>query len=75
MVKHVVLEGSDHAMLILFTKVVQPRRKCQFMYDPRWNQDEQCGEVVRQEWGRVHEGAPAHILVSKLRKVKHGLLQ
>ncbi|KAM1060771.1 hypothetical protein ACFX2B_025120 [Malus domestica] len=45
------------------------------MYDPRWNHDEQCSEVVRQEWERTHNGAPAHILVSNLRKVKFGLLQ
>ena len=48
-VNHVVLEGSDDAMLLLSTKMVQPRRKRQFMYDPRCNQDERCDEVVRQK--------------------------
>ena len=33
-VKHVVLEESDYAMLVLSTEVVQPHRKRQFMYDP-----------------------------------------
>lgn len=36
-VKHVVLEGSDHAMLVLSMEVDQPRRKKRFMYDPRWS--------------------------------------
>ncbi|KAB2622357.1 ribonuclease H protein [Pyrus ussuriensis x Pyrus communis] len=41
------IEGSDHAMLVLFTKVDQPRRAKRFMYDPQWNIDPKCGEVVR----------------------------
>lgn len=44
------------------------------MYDLRWNQDKQCGEMVQQGWGSVHGGSPAHLLVTNLRKVKHGLL-
>lgn len=70
-----MLKWSDHAMLILSTEVAQPHRKRQFMYDPQWNQDEGCGEMVRQKWGSAHRGSPAHILVLNLREVKHGLLQ
>ncbi|KAM1398237.1 hypothetical protein ACFX2I_015708 [Malus domestica] len=47
-VKHVVLEGSDHAMLVLSTEVDQPRRKKRFMYDPRWSQDPKCDEVKNE---------------------------
>lgn len=45
-VKHVVLEGSDHAMLVLSTVIDQPRKTKRFMYDPRWNLDPSCEEVV-----------------------------
>lgn len=61
-------------MLILSTEVVQPWRKRQFMYDPWWNQDKQCGEVVRNGWGSDHGGSSTHMLVTNLKKVKHGLL-
>lgn len=44
MVQHVVLEGSDHVMLVLSTEVEQPRRRKRFMYDSRWNQEVKCEE-------------------------------
>lgn len=34
-VKHVVLEGSDYAMLLISTETRQPLWKKRFMYDPR----------------------------------------
>lgn len=45
--KHMVFEGLDHAMLVLSTEVDQPRCTKRFMYDLRWNLDPKCGEVVR----------------------------
>ncbi|XP_070668773.1 uncharacterized protein [Malus domestica] len=72
-VKHVILEGSDHAILLLSTEVDQPRRKRRFMYDPRWNQEAQCNEVVRSCWGNRLGGVPGNILVDNLKRVHHGL--
>lgn len=69
-----MLEGSNHAMLMLSTEVGQPQWKKQFMYDPRWNQDDQCAEMVQNEWGNDQGGSPGHRLVNNLKKVKHGLL-
>ena len=75
-VKHVVLEGSDHAMLLLSMEVRQPRWKKQFMYDPRWNQEDQCVQVVRNGVRHVimKVDSPDRRLVSKLKQVKFGLL-
>ncbi|KAB2628840.1 hypothetical protein D8674_033635 [Pyrus ussuriensis x Pyrus communis] len=50
-VKHVVLEGSDHAMLVLSTVVDQPRKTKRFMYDPRWNLDPSCEKVLNEQRG------------------------
>lgn len=44
------------------------------MYDPRWNQDDQCAEVVKNGWAIDQGGSPGHKLVSKLKKVKYGLI-
>lgn len=46
-VKHVVLEGSNHAMLVLSTDMNLLRLRRRFMFNPIWNQDEKCAEVVR----------------------------
>lgn len=73
-VKNVVLEGSDHAMLVLSTKVDQPKRNKRFMYDPRWNQRDQCNEVVQSCRGNMLSGVPGNILVANLKRVHHGLV-
>lgn len=73
-VKHVVLEGSDHAMLVLSTVVDQSRRTKRFMYDSRWNLDLSYEKVVCDCWGGAHGVMHAHQLARNLRKVKYGLL-
>ncbi|XP_070672186.1 uncharacterized protein [Malus domestica] len=112
-VKHVVLEGLDHAMLmkgnneiylgflypsdnpydqepfghdgyekkgffqrltfraylqqlVLLTEVVQPRHTKRFMYDPRWNLDPKCDEIVRACWGNTHGGTHALNILHRL---------
>ncbi|XP_070677800.1 uncharacterized protein [Malus domestica] len=73
-VKHVVLEGSDHAMLVLSTEVDQPRRTKRFMYDRRWNLDPKCDEIVRACWGTTYGGSHALNILHSLRRVRYGLL-
>lgn len=43
---HEVLEGSNHAMLILDTKPLPFIRKKRFIYDPRWYKESECHGVV-----------------------------
>lgn len=62
-----MLEGSDHAMLVLLIEVDQTRRKKRFMYDPRCNREDQCAKVVRSCWGSGHGGAPDLKLVANLK--------
>lgn len=69
-----VLEGLDHAMLILVTEMDHPKRKKRFMYNRQWNQDKQCAEVVRSYWGNTYGDVSGHNLVAQLNQVQHGLL-
>nr|XP_028945663.1 uncharacterized protein LOC114819996 [Malus domestica] len=58
-VKHVILEGSDHTMLVLSMEVEQSQRKTRFMYDPKWNHDKKCADIVRACCGEVVGGYSA----------------
>lgn len=73
-VKHVMLEGLDHAMLVLSTVVDQSRRTKRFMCDLRWNMDPSYEEVVHDCRGGAHGVMHAHQLARNLCKVKYGLL-
>lgn len=73
-VLHEVLEGSDHAMLILDTVLRPFIRRRQFIYDSRWNKEEECQGIVRKNWGRGFMGSYAFKVVEKLKWV-HRLLQ
>ncbi|KAM1984488.1 hypothetical protein TB1_011837 [Malus domestica] len=48
---HVVLEGSDHAMLVLSMEKQWVRRGRQFTYDARCGKLEECRDLVAKEWG------------------------
>lgn len=44
------------------------------MYDPRWNQEAQCDEVIRNCWSHESSGSNAYRVVSKLKSARHGLV-
>lgn len=71
---HEVLEGSDHAMLILKTDVPPQQRKRRFIYDPMWGKDEECCDFVQSRWKREFVGFCAFHVVEKLKWVWHGLM-
>ncbi|KAM2489958.1 hypothetical protein PS1_046886 [Malus domestica] len=45
-IRHMVLEGSDHAMLFLSTEKLKAWRGRKFSYDARWSKLEECCELV-----------------------------
>ncbi|KAM2379895.1 hypothetical protein ACFX1X_041115 [Malus domestica] len=47
---HVVLEESDHAMLVLSTDKMWVRLGRRFMYDARWRKMAECRDMVAGEW-------------------------
>lgn len=70
---HELLEGSDHVMLILDTKPFPFIRKKRFIYDPRWNKEDECHGVVTKYWSRGFVGSHAFRVVEKLKWVRCGL--
>ncbi|KAM2894871.1 hypothetical protein FF1_010063 [Malus domestica] len=72
-IRHEVLEGSDHAMLIVDTKPLSVFRKKRFIYDPMWNKVEECHGVVTGNLSRGFVGSHAYRVVEKLKWVRRGL--
>ncbi|KAM2339605.1 hypothetical protein ACFX1X_019159 [Malus domestica] len=70
---HEVLEGSDHAMLILGTNVAPLSRRWRFIYDARWNKVDECHDIVATSWRRGVMGSYAFWVVEKLKGVRYGL--
>lgn len=52
-IRHVVLEGSDHALLFLSTKKVNAWRGIKFTYDAWWSKMEECRDL-RDKFGSSH---------------------
>lgn len=72
-VLHEVLERSDHAMLILDTKVTALKRRRQFIYDPWWSKEKDCHNIVEKNWRHGFVGSYAFQVVEKLKWVRRGL--
>ncbi|KAM2502553.1 hypothetical protein ACFX1W_033092 [Malus domestica] len=72
-VLHEVVEGSDHAMLILDTDFVSVKRRKRFIYDSRWNRENECHGIVGTNWKYNFVGSKAFRVVEKLKWVRKGL--
>ncbi|CAL8993480.1 unnamed protein product [Prunus brigantina] len=59
-VVHQVVEGSDHAMLMLYTSNTPQRKACRFIFDPRWGALERCHDLVKERWRRGFRGSRVH---------------
>ncbi|KAI5340960.1 hypothetical protein L3X38_020234 [Prunus dulcis] len=54
---HLVVEGSDHVMLLLHTSHSSPCRACRFIFDPRWTAVDRCHDLVKERWRRGFRGS------------------
>ncbi|KAM1293707.1 hypothetical protein ACFX2H_013721 [Malus domestica] len=72
-IRHLVLEGSDHAMLVLSTELIQVRRGRKFSYDARWSKLEECRELVAHEWEGHLGGSLAFRICEKLKMLRKRL--
>lgn len=70
---HVVLEGSDHYMLLLTTKKSEEWRGRRFMYDTRWSKMEECQMIMAKDWIREGRSSHAFRLCEKLKYVRRSL--
>ncbi|CAN6710400.1 unnamed protein product [Malus baccata var. baccata] len=72
-IRHLVLEGSDHAMLLLSTEKLKAWRGRKFSYDARWSKLKECRELVAQDWENNSRGSHAFRLCEKLKKLRTSL--
>ncbi|KAM1648374.1 hypothetical protein ACFX1Q_010400 [Malus domestica] len=72
-IRHMVLEGSDHAMLFLSIKKLKAWRGRKFSYDARWSKLEECRELVANEWEGKLGGSHAFWFCEKLKKLRKSL--
>lgn len=72
---HVDTEASDHCMLVLDTRPARRRGKKRFMFDRRWLQQEDIGEVIRKAWGEQQQGSRLYKVQCKIRQVRMDLLR
>ncbi|CAN6698380.1 unnamed protein product [Malus baccata var. baccata] len=72
-IKHVILEGSDHALLLLSTDKVSKWRGRQFSFDGRWSKSEECRNLVGEDWRVKINGSHAYRLCEKLKLLRKSL--
>lgn len=56
-VSHILLQSSDHSMIMLDTESVQSKRKSRFVFDSKWSRIQGCDETVQQCWRLDVEGS------------------
>ncbi|CAN6698982.1 unnamed protein product [Malus baccata var. baccata] len=73
-IKHVILEGSDHALLVLSTDNVPKGKGRQFSYDGRWSKSEDCRNLVGNDWRTQINGSHAYRFCGKLKHLRGSLI-
>lgn len=72
-IRHVALEGSDHAMLSLSTENVKAWRGRKFNYDSRWSKSEECRDLMVGDW-KARLGEPhAFRFCEKMKSLRRSL--
>ncbi|XP_027086455.2 uncharacterized protein [Coffea arabica] len=71
---HAETEASDHCALVLDLTPVEIPRKRRFAFDKRWIMQEGVGEVIREAWGKEHQGSRLYRVQSKIKQVRMNLL-
>ncbi|KAM2763440.1 hypothetical protein PS2_015047 [Malus domestica] len=72
-IKHVILEGSDHALLILSTDKGPNWKGKQFSFDGRWSKSEECRNLVGEDWRVQIYGSHAYRFCEKLKYLRRSL--
>ncbi|CAN6580853.1 unnamed protein product [Malus baccata var. baccata] len=72
-IRHMVLEGSDHAMLGLTTEKDRIWKGKRFMYEERWSKQPECRELVGEVWQVNYNGSHGYRLSEKLKTLGKSL--
>lgn len=66
-IRHVVLEGSNYALLPLSTEKIKAWRGRKFTYDARWSKTEECRELLARDWRDRLGGSHAFHFCDKMK--------
>ncbi|KAM1939412.1 hypothetical protein ACFX13_027259 [Malus domestica] len=72
-IRHIVLEGSDHAMLLLSTEKLRVWRGRKFSFDGRWSKSKECRELVMGDWKDKTSGSHAYRFYEKIKSLRKSL--
>ncbi|KAM0955247.1 hypothetical protein EV1_023409 [Malus domestica] len=72
-IRHMMLEGSDHAMLGLTTEKARIWKGKRFMYEERWSKQPECRDLVEREWQAKYNGSRGYRLSEKLKSLGRSL--
>lgn len=72
-IRLVVLEGSNHALLLLSTEKFRECRGRKFSYDACWSKMKECRELVSGEWKEKFGGFHAFRFCEKMKTLRRRL--
>ncbi|KAM2536188.1 hypothetical protein TB1_021659 [Malus domestica] len=64
---HVVLERSDHYVLVFSSDKTIIKRPHQFIYDSRWGKNPDCRDIIMEVWKESVKGSSAFRVSEKLK--------
>ncbi|KAM2983667.1 hypothetical protein FF2_009561 [Malus domestica] len=72
-IRHVVLEGSDHALLLMSTEKIKAWTGRKFSFDAWWSKMKECRDLVAEELWVRPEGSHAFRFCEKMKKLRRTL--
>ncbi|KAM2566578.1 hypothetical protein TB1_009061 [Malus domestica] len=72
-IRHIVLEDSDHALLLMSTEKIKAWTGRKFSFDARWSKMKECRDLVAGEWWVRPEGSHAFWFCEKMKKLRRTL--
>lgn len=72
-IRHIVVEGFDHALFILSMEKARVWKGRSFMYDARWSKLQECRDLVVEEWMDKSNGSYVFRFCEKMKNLRRRL--
>lgn len=74
-VQHILIQVSDHSILLLDSMPHKLNRRSRFIFDNRWCKMESCAEMVKSCWKQEVEVSRMYQFNKKLKLCRQGVLE
>lgn len=74
-VQQMPMVGSDHCLLVLQQKVKEKKARRCFKFESFWSEENECVDVVKENWKTDRKGSYSFKLMRKLRTCSRGLAE